>query len=418
MKSSKHSERDNEYRCDKCDKIFTSKSGHALHLKNSFCNMETITIHIDSITKSKLFKCNICGTSYPSKKSCLIHCNSAHVRNQKEVQKLLAKNVIKSYRCNICEKTFSKKQNLKYHEEWHGELIHECNICHKMFPSKKIVTSHKIKHVPKTYNCRWNCGETFTYTMGRMKHEKRNHYETNPLERICDICGKPCLNETSLRSHKRTHLNPSERINENKCSICSAVFQTQEKVKEHRKLVHYHKKFTCSKCNKIFALERNFKIHMEKHESGSFKKHNGNYTRSCHQCSSDQKYSISSLRRHLKSKHSVILKCKEYGCQKTFWHEERYQWHVKKHQDSKCHICYLVLSNPMNARIHLIGVHKLTIEDLIKLGRYNPNAKNIPPNKKRKDGGSWMNRYICLISKLYCIILPIIVYDFQICGKF
>ena len=66
---------------------------------------------------------------------------------------------------------------------------------------------------------------------------------------------------------------------------------------------------------------------------------------------------------------------------------------MKKHHDSKCHLCSLVLANPMNARIHLIGVHKLTIEDLIKLGKYDPNAKNVPPNKRRKDGGSWMNRY-------------------------
>ena len=138
---------------------------------------------------------------------------------------------------------------------------------------------------------------------------------------------------------------------------------------------------------------------MEKHESGSFKKRNGNYTRSCHQCSSDQKYSIVSLRKHLKSKHSVILKCKEYGCQKTFWHEELYQRHVKKHQDSKCHLCYLVLANPMNARIHLIGVHKLTIEELTKLGKYDPNAKNITKerSKKRKDEGSWLNRYVCFV---------------------
>ena len=393
MKSIKsENSRDNQYRCDKCEKIFQSKISYTNHLKNGQCNMEYITIHVDSGTNSFVYKCNICGTSFQSKKSCLIHCRSAHARNQKEVQELLSKKITKSYKCDICEKTFNKKTNLKSHEEWHGEFNHECDVCHKMFPSKKRANAHKsIRHVPKTFNCRWNCGETFTYTNGRMKHEKRNHYETNPLERICDICGKPCPSESLLRSHKRTHLNPSERINEYKCSICSVVFQTQEKVTEHRKLVHYDETFTCSKCNKIFALERYFKLHIENHESESFKNRNG-YIHSCHQCSSDIKFNIVGLRRHLKSKHSVILKCKEYGCQKTFWHEERYQRHVKKHQDSKCHLCYLVLANPINARIHLIGVHKLTIEQLISLGRYDPNAKNIAPSRKSKDGESWMKR--------------------------
>ena len=405
MKSIKSelSQKDNIYKCDKCDKIFQSKTGYKLHLKNSYCNMENITIHVDSVTKSKSFKCNICGTSFQSKKSCLIHGNSAHTRNQKEVQKLLAKNITNSYKCNICEKTFSKKQNLKTHEEYHGELIHECDVCHKTFPSKRAANSHKNKHFPKTLICRWNCGDNFATSGGRMRHEKSNHYETNPLERICDICGKPCPSEFLLRSHKKTHLNPSERTDEYKCHKCSKVFQTKEKVQEHKKLIHYDEKFLCSKCKKIFFNEKNLKLHMEKHESEPFKKSNANCIHSCHQCSSDQKYTISDLRKHLKSKHSVILKCKEYGCQKTFWHEEKFRRHVKKHQHSKCHLCFLVLANPMNARIHLISVHKLTIEELIKLGRYNPN--NIPENKKRKDGGSWMNRYACLISKLYCIIL-------------
>ena len=133
---------------------------------------------------------------------------------------------------------------------------------------------------------------------------------------------------------------------------------------------------------------------MEKHESESSKKStNTNCIHSCHQCTSDKKYNIRDLRKHLKSKHSVILKCKEYGCQKTFWHEERYQRHVKKHQDSKCHLCYLVLANPMNARIHLIGVHKLTIEELTKLGKYDPNNFRV----KKKNEGSWLNRYVCFV---------------------
>ena len=409
------SQKDILYKCDKCDKIFQSKDGYRLHLKNSHCNRENITIHIDSDTKAKSFKCNICGTSFQSKKLCLIHCNSAHARTQKEVQELFATNITKSHKCNICEKTFSKKIYLKDHKEWHGELIHECDICHKMFPSKSAANSHKsVTHFPKSLICRWNCGETFNASGVRMKHEKSKHYETNPLERICEICEKPCPTEVSLRNHKKTHLNPSERTDEYKCSKCSEVFQTKGKVKEHRKLVHYDKKFTCSKCNKIFVNEKIFKLHIEKHDSESFKKTgNTNYIHSCHQCSSEVKFSIVSLRKHLKDKHSVIFKCKAYGCQKTFWHEERYQRHVKKHQDSKCHICYLVLANPMNARIHLIGVHKLTIEELTKLGRYDPNDFRI----RKKNEVSWLNRYVCL---LLCIVLiwPLIVYYFQICGKF
>ena len=127
-----------------------------------------------------------------------------------------------------------------------------------MFPSKSAASSHKrATHFPKKLICRWNCGETFNASGVRMKHEKSKHYETNPLERICEICGKPCPTEVSLKNHKKTHLNPSERTDEYKCSKCSEVFQTKGKVTEHRKLVHYDEKFTCSKCNKIFVSEKN-----------------------------------------------------------------------------------------------------------------------------------------------------------------
>ena len=128
------------------------------------------------------------------------------------------------------------------------------------------------------------------------------------------------------------------------------------------------------------------KLHIEKHELSIVKK--DARIHSCHQCSSDKKFDNSGLRKHLKSKHSAIYKCDE--CQKLFTgrnQKHRYNLHMRKHQNSKCHLCNLALANPMNARIHLVGVHKLTIEELIAVGRYDPNNY-----RKRKKGESWLNR--------------------------
>ena len=341
---------------------------------------------------SKAYKCDICGTSFLSKNSIRYHKKSAHMKWQKEVKELTAKEITILHKCDICEKSFSDQAKLQRHQEWHGECIHECDLCGKKFPSQAVARNHKRRiHFSKNIICRWKCGQNFKSHAGRMRHEKIKHYLTKPLEKICDICGKPCPHEISLSIHKKSHLNPSERIDDYKCSRCSEVFKTQRKVREHMKLVHQKAQYKCSKCDKTYIKEKNLKLHMEKHQL-SKKYNNANYIHSCHQCTSDQKYSIVSLRKHLKTKHSIIFKCKEYGCLKTFWHEERYQRHMKKHQDSKCHLCYLVLANPINARIHLIGVHKLTIEQLISLGRYDPNAKNIAPSRKSKDGESWMKR--------------------------
>ena len=300
-----------------------------------------------------------------------------------------------SYKCEICEKIFHSKKKLKQHQIWHGERNHECDICHKMFPGEELVKRHKDKtHVSKLIPCRWNCGQIFNSHGGRIRHERTNHYLNKPLERICDICGKPCPTEFALKSHKKTHLNPSERIEEYRCSICSEKFPNRRQRTDHRKIVHNIARIECPKCNKKFEEERHLKSHMKKHESSRVKKDPNIH--SCHQCSSDKKYTITELRRHLKIHHSAIYKCEYYECQKVFMgrnQERRYNLHRRKHQQSKCHLCNYVSNSlnhgPMNVRIHLLGVHKLTVEDLISMGRYDPKDYRV----KTKDGESWLTRY-------------------------
>jgi len=63
----------------------------------------------------------------------------------------------------------------------------------------------------KPHVCRWKCGAIFASYGGRMKHERINHYEENPLQSDCDICGRPFRNQQQLAKHRMTHLNPSER---------------------------------------------------------------------------------------------------------------------------------------------------------------------------------------------------------------
>ena len=385
-----HHKNDDINKCDMRDNSFTASKFLKMDkqkVHEDGKDKEYITLNFDNDEKS--YKCEICGTSFLSMKSCLDHYNSTHMKNQKEVQKLSGKNNSVSYKCEICEKTFHSKTKLKQHQIWHGERNHECDICHKMFPCEQFVKRHKnLIHFPKAIPCRWNCGRTFIGHGGRMRHEKTYHYLNKPLEKICDICGKPCPTEIGLKIHKNTHLNPSERIDEYKCSICSETFPTAHQHTEHRKSVHNTAKFECPKCNKKFVIEKNMKLHVEMHESFIGKKDQpGNHL--CHQCSSGKKYSMTSLRRHLKTNHSAIYKCNQ--CQKVFTgrnQKHRFNLHMRKHQNSKCHLCNLVLANPINARIHLIGVHKLTIDELIVLGRYDPNAYQI-----RKKGESWLNRY-------------------------
>lgn len=234
---------DSSSECEKCEKKFQTKRGLKLHLQKIQCNSDDFTIDCENDKRAKFYKCNICGTSLLSKKLFTKHYNSVHTNNQKGVRESLARNNLLSHKCEICEKLFQSDIHLNRHKVWHREWKYECDICHLMFPSEGIVRSHKTQiHFPKTRSCRWNCGQTFTNPSNRLLHERTKHYQNKPLEITCDICGKICSNR-SLRRHKKTHLNPSERTDEYKCSKCFEVFQTRDKVIHHRKLVHYNAKF-------------------------------------------------------------------------------------------------------------------------------------------------------------------------------
>ena len=51
----------------------------------------------------------------------------------------------------------------------------------------------------KPHVCRWKCGAIFASYGGRMKHERINHYDENPLQSECDICARPFKNTQQVR---------------------------------------------------------------------------------------------------------------------------------------------------------------------------------------------------------------------------
>ena len=58
----------------------------------------------------------------------------------------------------------------------------------------------------------------------------------------------------------------------------------------------------------------------------------------------------------------------------------------------ECHLCSKKFQRKQNADIHLLGVHNLTKEDLVKLNRWKP--------KKETEGSEappeYMTRYVCM----------------------
>ena len=95
---------------------------------------------------------------------------------------------LKKFTCEFpgCGKEYGKRHHLKEHERKHtGDMRFSCEVCGKKFYMHAHMKRHLYSHTGiKPHVCRWKCGAIFASYGGRMKHERINHYEENPLQRF------------------------------------------------------------------------------------------------------------------------------------------------------------------------------------------------------------------------------------------
>ena len=86
---------------------------------------------------------------------------------------------------------------------------------------------------------------------------------------------------------------------------------------------------------------------------------------------------LTSLRKHINRVHNRNYKCSYEECERSFKEKSGLDAHEKVHQMRECHICRRKFKRKQNADIHLMGVHSLKIDDLKKLGRWNPTGDGL-----------------------------------------
>jgi len=320
----------------------------------------------------------------------------------------------RTYVCEFpgCGKEYKKRHHLKEHERKHtGDMKYACEVCGKRFYIQAHMKRHLYSHTGiKPHVCRWKCGAIFASYGGRMKHERINHYEENPLQSECDICGRPFKNQQQLSKHRMTHLNPEER-KDYRCSYCHIMFDTIKLRERHEERHKDGEVFSCETCGKVFKNEKNLSHHIKTHhtkkneeeeegDSEGQKKPKKTAQRQrprkeappkhhCHICGPPKLFCLTSLRRHLSRIHSTNFKCPREECGKCFKEKSQLDAHVEIHRLRECHICGRKFQRKQNADIHLLGVHNLTKEDLEALGRWNPkkDPDKCPDYMTRKSNG-------------------------------
>ncbi|CAO1355950.1 unnamed protein product [Diamesa hyperborea] len=125
-------------------------------------------------------------------------------------------------------------------------------------------------------------------------------------------------------------INYDSNVANQKCSICSKVFDSLISLDIHEKS-HLKQKYECSECNKKFSQLRNYKYHMSIHRGTK------EFSASCPECGkifNDKGYLSSHMKIHRNKKEYLCP-----YCPKSFNQRVAYNMHCRIHLGLKPHCC-------------------------------------------------------------------------------
>ncbi|VDP97639.1 unnamed protein product [Trichobilharzia regenti] len=151
--------------------------------------------------------------------------------------------------CEHCDKQFDRPSLLKRHTLTHtGERPFECKYCSKGFSTRSGVNTHERTHTgQRPYVCRI-CGRRFAAGSNLIFHK---YTHTNTRRHVCSQCPKAFVTPGDLRKHEYTH-NGEWPF---RCQLCDRGFATERR-----------KPHTCAVCGKGYAQESSMKTHMRTHQ--------------------------------------------------------------------------------------------------------------------------------------------------------
>ena len=218
----KSSESGNEYPCNVCDKMFTSRNKRIKHecpfsyQAPHVCLVCGIRYTIKSDLKEHTkvhtvvgsYSCHCCSEvfHYPSELN--FHIRDAHI-------------CLSQVTCTVCGQGFARKSLLERHQARHEVAQgHRCLSCPKEFVTVFELQRHSEFHIGKSpYMC-LQCGEVFASASELQAHDYRDE-----IPYRCAVCGKESFHVDGLQEHSHKEL---------KCLMCGKGFNRATMVKDHK----------------------------------------------------------------------------------------------------------------------------------------------------------------------------------------
>ncbi|XP_030030960.2 zinc finger protein 91 [Manduca sexta] len=348
------------------------------------------------------FVCPTCGKNMPSATSLKCHM-ACHVRYDKAASGKLE--------CFVCKETFRFQVHYKMHMRVHyndtnlDPKVLTCSICNRKSKNLRAARAHMAFHKQtrfqnKDYQCSL-CKKVFqnrrVYLYHMSIHQKRGDSaglgpgipkdgdkSVADGTHTCELCGKVCDSEVSLKHHIIWHKSKGSLYGaRHECNICNVQFTNKRTLTIHIR-THYENDngpYKCHLCEKGFTDEDFYRRHLKSHnfDHTSHKKRIERLRKDQVKCPICSRYypDLVKLIRHLKRTHpeSKMVKAdpdappqRYYPCQlcaKVFMDERRLQFHKEAHLRKpilyKCKFCgkkaMSLKSHRLHIKAHLASKH-------------------------------------------------------------
>lgn len=170
---------DGSFKCDLCDKIFSTRTKKQYHEKAK---------HMGTRNISNCPYCDVPFRSYYQRNQHMVKVHDSDVK----------------YKCNVCNKGYILKSLLMSHIKKNHlmERNYQCIECGYRFFSNKALKAHMVKHTgEKNYTCEV-CHKSYA-----RKYTLREHMRIHNNDRRfkCEVCGSTFVQKCSLKSHLLSH---------------------------------------------------------------------------------------------------------------------------------------------------------------------------------------------------------------------